>query len=96
MKGGRTIETKGDVPTFLGLHVLVSFACALGESALPFMGSAGRSGPALPLPFKNQNSTNINRQFFLCHAVGDKSAGRGGPALPGVGEEEEFQPYRVL
>ena len=25
----------GDVPAFLGLHVLNSFACALGESALP-------------------------------------------------------------
>jgi hypothetical protein len=48
VKVGRTIETKGDVPTFLGLHVLVSFACALGESALPFMGSAGHGGPALP------------------------------------------------
>ena len=36
----RTVETKGDVPAFLGLYVLVSFACALGESALPFMGSA--------------------------------------------------------
>jgi hypothetical protein len=30
-----------------------------------------------PLPFKNQNSTIINRQFFICHAVGDKSAGHG-------------------
>ena len=73
-----------DVPAFLGLHVLVSFACALGESALPFMGSAGRGGSALPLSFKNQNSTFINRQFFLCHAVGDKSAGRSGSALPGI------------
>jgi hypothetical protein len=80
----RTVGTKGDVPTFLGLHVLISFACALGESAPPFMGSADHGGSALPLPFKNQNSTNINRQFFLCHAAGDKSAGRGGPALPAV------------
>jgi hypothetical protein len=48
VKGGRTVETKGDAPTFLGLRVLTSFACALGESALPFMGSAGRGGSALP------------------------------------------------
>ena len=37
-----------DVPAFLGLRVLTSFACALGESALPFMGSADRGGPVLP------------------------------------------------
>ena len=48
VKVGRTAETKDDAPAFLGLHVLVSFACALGESTLPFMGSAGRGGPALP------------------------------------------------
>ena len=45
VKVGRTVETKRDVPTFLGLRVLTSFACALGESALPFMGSAGRGPP---------------------------------------------------
>jgi hypothetical protein len=45
-------------------------------------GSADHGGSALPLPFKNQNSTFINRQFFLCHAVGDKSADHGGSALP--------------
>ena len=45
---GERVGTMGDLPAFLGLHVLVSFACALGESALPFMGSAGRGGSALP------------------------------------------------
>ena len=49
VKVGRTVETMGDDLAYLGLHVLVSFACALGESALPFMGSAGRRGSALPL-----------------------------------------------
>jgi hypothetical protein len=34
VKVWRTVETKGNVPAFLGLHVLVSFACGLGESAL--------------------------------------------------------------
>ena len=48
MKVGRTVETKGDDLVFLGLHVFVSFACALGESALPFAGSADRGGSALP------------------------------------------------
>lgn len=42
------------------------------------------SPTAYHLPFKNQNSTNINRQFFLRHAVGDKSAGCGDPALLGA------------
>ena len=76
------LETKRDDPTFLGLHVLISVACALGESALPFMGETPTEGQphifhrqltSHRLPFKNQNSTNINRQFFLCHADGDKS-----------------------
>jgi hypothetical protein len=40
------------------------------------------AGQPYHLPFKNQNSTFINRQFFLCHAVGDKSADRAGSALP--------------
>ena len=42
---------------------------------------APMAAPALPdavrnssSSFKNQNSTFINRQFFLCHADGDKSA----------------------
>ena len=98
VKVGRTVETKRDVPTFLGLRVLTSFACALGESALPFMGSPRTAGqPHLfhrqpttdnrPLPFKNQNSTIINRQFFLFHADGDSSAGRGGSSPTGCGAE---------
>ena len=67
----RTRETKGDVSAFLGLRVLISFACALGESALPFAGSATTVGQPhlfhrqpttdlLPLPFKNQNSSIDN------------------------------------
>ncbi len=96
VKVGRTVETKRDVPAFLGLHVLVSFACALGESALPFMGSAGRGGPALPGVGEEEEKrkspalplppTTDNRQptSFLRHAVGDKSAGRCGPALPSI------------
>ena len=53
-------------------------------------GSADRGGSALPLPFKNQNSTFINRQFFLCHAVGDKSADHGGSALPSSHQKSKF------
>ena len=36
VKVRRTVETMGNVPALPGLHVLNSFACALGESALPF------------------------------------------------------------
>ncbi len=42
------------------------------------------SPTAYHLPLKNQNSTIINRQFFLRHTVGDKSAGCGDPALLGA------------
>ena len=78
----RTRETKSEDPAFLGLHVLVSFACALGESALPYMGSPTAAGQPYLYSFNNQNSTNIDRQFFLSYADGDKWADRGGSALP--------------
>jgi hypothetical protein len=48
------------------------------------MGSADRGGSAHPLPFKNQQSTIDNRQFFLCHAAGNK--------WPGAAAK----PYRVF
>jgi hypothetical protein len=50
----------------------------------PYLSWARRGATAQPylFDFKNQNSTFINRQFFLCHAVGDKSAGCRGSALP--------------
>ena len=73
------------------------------SSHLSLRAKVGRPRGSRPtfLPFNNQNSTIINRQFFLCHAAGDKSAGRGGPALPSVArssscaggrEEEELRP----
>jgi hypothetical protein len=46
------------------------------------MGSPTATDPPYLYPFKNQNSTNINRQFFLSHADGDKWADRAGSALP--------------
>ena len=47
VKVRRTVETMGDVPAFLGPHVFNSFACALGESALPF--AAPAESPTLRL-----------------------------------------------
>ena len=57
VKVGRTVETKRDVPTFLGLRVLTSFACALGDSALPFMGSPRTAGQ--PHLFHQQPTTDL-------------------------------------
>ena len=53
----RMLETKRDDPTFLGLHVLISFACALGESALPFMGETPTEGQ--PHLFHRQPTTDL-------------------------------------
>jgi hypothetical protein len=72
-KGELTEEIKGDVP-----HSGVREAL-LAPMVAPALPDAVRSSSS---SFKNQNSTIINRQFFLCHADGDKWAGRGGPALP--------------
>ena len=56
VKVWRTVETKDDDPAFLGLHVLISFACALGESAPPFMGSPTTEGQ--PYLFHRQLTTD--------------------------------------
>ena len=53
----RMLETKRDDPTFLGLHVLISFACALGESALPFMGETPTEGQ--PHLFHRQPTSHL-------------------------------------
>ena len=53
----------------------------LAPLVAPALPDVARSSSA---SFKNQNSTFINRQFFLYHADGDKRAGRGGPSLPQV------------
>ena len=50
----------------------------LAPMVAPALPDAVRSSSS---SFKNQNSTFINRQFFLYHADGDKRAGRGGPSL---------------
>jgi len=54
------------------------------SSSTTLRGQSRRTEPDLlyHLPFKNQKTTFINRQLFLCHAVGDKSADHGGSALP--------------
>ena len=64
VKVGRTVETKRDVPAFLGLHVLVSFACALGESALPFMGLGGARRPS-PTSSLQKSKFNIHQSTIL-------------------------------
>jgi hypothetical protein len=95
----------GETPTLLELRQQSVPHSGVREALLapmvaPALPDAGRSSSS---SFKNQNSTNINRQFFLSRADGDKSAGRGDPALPGVArssscvrEEEEFRSYRLF
>ena len=53
VKVRRTVETMDDVPASLGLHVFNSFACALGESALPrgFATAITKSFATLPFDF---------------------------------------------
>jgi hypothetical protein len=66
VKVRRTRETKSEDPAFLGLHVLVTFACALGESALPFMGSPTTAGQPYRPTFSLQKSKfNKHRSTIL-------------------------------
>jgi hypothetical protein len=83
----RTVDTKSNVPTFLGAtrSHLIRLRSRRERPTFHGLGRPRRVSPtAHHLSFKNQNSTNINRQVILCHADGDKSAGRGDPALPGA------------